>query len=104
MAGFAMSSNYALALVLLVAAGFLELSYSSMAQALVQLAAPDNMRGRVIGLFHMSAAGMRAFSGVSIGLVGAAIGIHWSLALSAMALLACILGLLAFMNRSRVAT
>jgi MFS family permease len=102
MAGFAMSSNYALALVLLVAAGFLELSYSSMAQALVQLAAPDNMRGRVIGLFHMSAAGMRAFSGISIGLVGAAIGIHWSLALSSMALFACILGLLAFMSRSRV--
>jgi MFS family permease len=104
MAGFAASSSYPLALVLLLAAGFLELSYSSMSQALVQLAAPDNMRGRVIGLFHMSSAGMRAFSGISIGLVGSLIGIHWSLALSAMALLAVILALMAFAMKTRDAS
>ena len=101
MAGFAASSSYPLALALLLVAGFLELSYSSMSQALVQLAAPDNMRGRVIGLFHMSSAGMRAFSGISIGLVGSLIGIHWSLALSSMALLAVVLGLAAFTVRTR---
>jgi uncharacterized Tic20 family protein len=70
----------------------------------VQLAAPDNMRGRVIGLFHMSSAGMRAFSGISIGLVGSLIGIHWSLALSAMALLAVILALMAFAMKTRDAS
>jgi hypothetical protein len=30
--------------------------------------------------------GMRAFSGVTVGFVGSAIGIHWSLAFSAAAL------------------
>jgi hypothetical protein len=35
----------------------------------------------------MSSLGLRAFSGVTVGLGGAAIGIHWSLALSAIALL-----------------
>ena len=44
---------------------------------------------------------MRAFSGVTVGLVGSLIGIHWSLALSAMALLATTLGLWAFAMRSR---
>ena len=45
------------------------------------------IRGRVIGLFNMSALGLRAFAGVTVGLLGGVIGIHWSLALSALALL-----------------
>jgi hypothetical protein len=42
---------------------------------------------------------MRAFSGVTIGFVGGLIGIHWSLALSALVLLAVIAALLAFTLR-----
>ena len=95
-AGFAATASYPLALALLLAAGFLELSFNAMAQTLVQLHAPPQVRGRVIGLYGMSALGMRAFSGVTIGLVGSFIGIHWSLALSALALLALILILLSF--------
>ena len=58
-----------------------------MAQALVQIHAPGEMRGRVIGVFSMSAMGMRTFSGLSVGLLGASLGVHNSLALSAAALL-----------------
>lgn len=99
-AGFAASSVYVLALALLFVAGFLELSFNAMAMTLVQLHAPAHMRGRVIGLYTMSAFGLRAFSGVTIGVVGGLIGIHWSLALSAMALLAITTGLLAFSVRA----
>jgi len=53
---------------------------------LVQLNAPPEIRGRVIGVFAMSANGMRTFSGVCVGLLGASIGIHNSLSYSAMAL------------------
>ncbi len=95
-AAFAATASYPLALVLLFAAGFLELSFNAMAQTLVQLHAPAQIRGRVIGLYGMSALGMRAFSGVTIGFAGNIIGIHWSLALSALALLAMIFVLLAF--------
>jgi MFS family permease len=70
-----------------------------MAQTLVQLHAPADIRGRVIGLYILSALGMRAFSGVTVGIIGGFIGIHWSLALSAMTLLAVIIGLLAFTLR-----
>ena len=94
LAGFALTSWYQLALVLLFAAGFLELSFNAMTQTLVQLNAPGPIRGRVIGLFNMSALGLRAFSGVTVGLVGQAIGVHWSLALAAMVLLAVMTGLL----------
>jgi hypothetical protein len=58
-----------------------------MAQSLVQLNAPAEIRGRVIGVFAMSANGMRTFSGVCVGLLGASIGIHNSLSYSAAALL-----------------
>jgi MFS family permease len=85
LAVFALSRSYLLALFFLFVAGFLELSFNAMAQSLVQLNAPFDMRGRVIGLFNMASLGLRAFSGISVGLVGSAIGIHWSLALSALA-------------------
>jgi MFS family permease len=85
---FAAVRIYPLALVLLFCAGFFELSFNTMAQALVQLNAPADMRGRVVGLFNMAGLGMRAFSGITVGLFGAAIGIHWSLGLSAAVLLA----------------
>ncbi len=84
---FALSAYYPLSLLLLFAAGFLELSYNSMTQSLVQMHAPPGIRGRVIGLYNMAALGLRAFSGVTVGLMGSIIGIHGSLSLSAGALL-----------------
>jgi len=84
--GFARANIYALAVGLLFVAGFVELAFNSMAQALVQMNAPGAIRGRVIGIFSMSAMGMRTFSGLSVGLLGASIGIHNSLALSASGL------------------
>jgi MFS family permease len=93
--GFALASSYPVALALLFAAGFFELSFNAMAQTLVQVHAPADMRGRVIGLFNMASLGLRAFSGVSVGLIGSLIGVHWSLALSAMVMMAIACGLLA---------
>ena len=87
---FALTSNYVLALALLFVAGFMELSFSSMAQTLVQVNAPAAMRGRVIGVYSMASLGLRMFSGMTVGMLGAVIGIHWSLALSAVVLVTLI--------------
>jgi len=84
--GFARTNIYAMAVCLLFVAGFVELAFNSMAQALVQMNAPAPIRGRVIGVFSMSSMGMRTFSGLSVGLLGASVGIHNSLALSAIGL------------------
>ncbi len=99
--GFAIARNYTVALVLLFFAGFLELAFNAMAQSLVQLRAPDRIRGRVIGLYNMSSLGLRAFAGVTVGLLGSLIGIHWSLALSAMMLLTATISLAALSMRAR---
>jgi hypothetical protein len=71
----------------------------------VQLNAPPEIRGRVIGVFAMSANGMRTFSGICVGLLGASIGIHNSLSYSAAALLLLYIAIFAgrFVGRRRSA-
>jgi MFS family permease len=96
MTAFAFSNSYLLSLVLLFIGGALNLAFYSIAQTIVQLQAPVELRGRLIGLFTMSAFGLRAFSGFTVGVVGGLIGIHWSLALSSMALLAVTIALFTF--------
>ncbi len=95
-ASFALSENYYMSLILLFCAGVLNLTFSSMAQTIVQLRSPAALRGRVIGLYSMASMGFKAFSGLTVGVVGGLIGVHWSLALSAMVLMAITLALFAF--------
>ena len=85
--GFALTSSYLVAVVLMLVTGFLGLAYDAMNQTLVQLNAPPPIRGRVVGLYNMFAQGLRAFSGITIGVGGSFVGVHWSLALSATILL-----------------
>jgi len=92
---FALVRSYPLALLLLFLAGFFELSFSSMTQTIVQLQAPSAIRGRVLGLFNMSSGGLRAFSGITVGLLGSVLSVHLSLALAAAAFMAIALILLA---------
>jgi hypothetical protein len=99
LAGFALSTTYPLALALLFVAGFVELSFNSMAQTLVQIGAPPDIRGRIMGVYSMSALGMRMVSGVTVGIVGGIIGIHHSLALSAAMLALVIVVLLGYARR-----
>jgi MFS family permease len=88
--GFAACRQFLLALPLLFLAGFFELSFSSLAQTLVQLHAPEQIRGRVLGLFGMASSGLRTFSGVTVGLAGSLTSIHTSLALSAAVFLGAV--------------
>jgi MFS family permease len=100
LACFACARSYPAALALLFTAGFFELSFSSMTQTLVQLHAPTEIRGRVLGLFNMAALGMRAFSGVTVGLAGSLVTVHVSLAASAILFIA-VTALLLWRFRSR---
>jgi MFS family permease len=97
---FALTRTYGLALLFLFGAGFFELSFSSMAQTVVQIEAPASFRGRVLGVYAMASLGCRAFAGISVGLIGALVGVHVSLALAAGGLLA-VTAILFTVNKSR---
>jgi MFS family permease len=90
---FAATSSYPVALALLFVGGVANLASMSIGQTIVQLRAPAADRGRVVGVYGMSANGLRAGSGFTVGLLGAVIGVHWSLGFSAAAL--CVGSLLA---------
>ena len=92
---FPMATNYPLALALLVVAGMLNITFTSMAQTLVQVLAPPQIRGSIVGLFNTALLGLRAGSGVTVGVLGALLNVHWSLALSAAAVVLTAVGLLA---------
>jgi len=100
MAAFSQTTLYPLALALLFAAGFLELSFNASAQTLVQLAAPAHLRGPIIGVFSMASLGLRCVSGLTVGVLGGLIGVHRSLAVAAAALLGLTAVLLALSWRS----
>ena len=102
-ATFASVHAYPLALGALFVAGMFELSFNSMAQTLVQMNAPAVIRGRVIGLYNMASLGMRAFSGITVGLIGGIVGIHASLTVSALTVLLCLTVLLLFYTLRRPA-
>ncbi|MCL2516094.1 MAG: MFS transporter [Microbacteriaceae bacterium] len=72
---FAVTANYALALVALVVAGFGEIASLSITQSVVQLEAPAGERGRTLGVFGMFASGLRTGGGVTLGVLGAAVGV-----------------------------
>jgi MFS family permease len=100
---FALTTSYPLALLLLLVGGVANLASMSITQTVVQLLAPPEERGRVVGLYGVSANGLRAGSGFTVGILGAAIGIHWSLGVSAAALCAgtVLAALYALRDRSR---
>jgi MFS family permease len=95
---FAITPLYAVAVLALFVGGALNIGFTSMAQAYVQLEAPPARRGRVVGLFTMSWQGLRVGSGITVGILGAVIGIHYSLALSALAFLGVGVALLVYAN------
>ncbi|GGP55629.1 MFS transporter [Saccharothrix coeruleofusca] len=98
---FAITGSYPLALLMLVVGGVANLASMSISQTVVQLLAPPSDRGRVIGLYSMSSGGLRAGSGFTVGLLGAVVGVHWSMGLSAAALTvgALVIGIYALRGR-----
>jgi MFS family permease len=85
---FAFCHNYIAAAFLLVVGGVAALANMSITQTVVQLRAPREERGQVIGLYGTSANGLRMGSGLTVGFLGAIAGLRWSLGVSAMALCA----------------
>ena len=100
LAVFALSNSYVLSLLILFVAGFAELSFNSAAQTIVQLRAPLEIRGRVIGLFNMSSLGLRFGSGITVGVLGGWMGNHASLLVACVAFMVSLAVLQAVWGRA----
>jgi MFS family permease len=87
---FAVSHDYLVAAPLLVVGGIANLAALSITQTVVQLRAPREKKGQVIGVYGVGANGMRIGSGLTVGLLGAAVGLRPALAWSSAALCACV--------------
>ena len=68
-----------------------------------RLFAPPAIRRRVVGLFHMAMLGLRAGSGLTVGLMGAFIGVRYSLAVSSFAVVLVSVALFVRDARARTA-
>ena len=99
MALFALTNSYMVAVALLVAAGIFSIAFTSMAQTLVQVLAPAQIRGTVVGLFNTAMLGLRAGSGITVGVLGTFIGVRQSLELSCAMVVAVSVVLLARSGR-----
>ena len=73
-----------LAVVLLFVAGICFTTWSSNSNSLVQLAAPDHLRGRVIGLYFFAFAGTGAAGGILAGWLIAAGGTELAFAVAGL--------------------
>jgi len=94
---FAVSHDYLIAAPLLVIGGVANLAALSITQTVVQLRAPREKRGQVIGVYGVGANGMRIGSGFTVGLLGAALGLRPALGWSSAALCACVAALAAYL-------
>ena len=72
---FALSEIYVVSLVILSMVGTMQIVFSSMSQSIVQAWAPQDVRGRVMGVYNFATGGTRVISGVIIGTVATQLGV-----------------------------
>lgn len=90
-AGFALSRSFALSLALLAAAGFAMILNNATTNALLQSLVPDELRGRVMGVYVFMFLGMTPLGSLQAGALARWLGAPAALALGALALLLVLL-------------
>ena len=82
----ATTGSFALALTALVIGGVANLAATSIGQAVVQMRAPADQRGRVIGVYSMFGSGLRTGNGITLGVLGSLLGVAGAVAVGGLAL------------------
>jgi MFS family permease len=77
----AVTGSYVVAVLALLVGGVANMASTSVGQAVVQLRAPMEQRGRVVGVYNMFASGLRTGNGISLALLGAALGVGSAVAI-----------------------
>jgi MFS family permease len=95
----AASDVWLIAIVAMIAAGFSQAMFMTLSTTLVQEVTPDALRGRVTGIFLMSAGGIMSFGNLGNGYLADRLGAMWVLAIPALAFV----GLLLLVSATRPA-
>jgi MFS family permease len=101
LAAAALISAFAPALVAMLFVGFGAIAMAATANTTIQLAVPDELRGRVISVYTTVFVGSTPFGGLLMGWVASAFGVETSLAVGGIGSLAAGLLVLAWMRRIR---
>jgi MFS family permease len=83
--GFSLSQSFHLSLALLVVAGGCSVAFIATCNTMLQLAVPDEMRGRVMGLYSLSFIGMGPAGSLLSGTLAHAFGAPWAVCIGAVA-------------------
>ncbi|HEX6207547.1 MAG TPA: MFS transporter [Actinomycetota bacterium] len=94
MVAFSLAPTLAVALPVLFIAGYGHLSSTAASLATVQLAVPDEMRGRIMALWTITFLGMRPLASLLDGTLASVAGVRWAAA--AMSVPAVLVAMLLF--------
>lgn len=83
---FALTDSYVVALIVLVIAGVSNMASTSIGQSIVQLQATPAQRGTTFGAYGMFSSGLRVGNGITLGILGALVGIPFSMAVCSVVL------------------
>ncbi len=98
---FALSSSYVLSVVLMVAIGAATVLTQSFNNTALQLAAPDRIRGRVMGAYSFGTQGFRVINGPLLGVLATVLAPPLAVAGSAVVVLAGLAGIVAAVPQLR---
>lgn len=98
---FALSSSYILSMALMVAVGAATVLTQSFNNTALQLAAPDRIRGRVMGAYSFGTQGFRVINGPLLGVLATLLAPPLAVAGSAVVVLAGLAGIVAAVPQLR---
>lgn len=90
---FALAGDYALALALMVVIGLSQVLTQSVTNTTLQLAAPDRIRGRVMGAYSFGTQGLRLFNGPLLGGLATLFGVPLAVGGSALLVIGLLSGI-----------
>jgi MFS family permease len=96
---FAFSRSLWLSVLMLMPAGFCQMTHLACTNTLLQIIAPDSLRGRVMAIYSMMLIGMAPFGAFFAGVVAQKLGAPVTVLLGATG---CLLGALAFLSRLHI--
>jgi MFS family permease len=101
---FAVNRNFHLALLLLAGAGFGMMIFISTTNSALQTSVPDEMRGRVMGVWALIFGGMMPFGSLEAGVLARVVGVPVTMVVGAViCALAAAVTLVVIRRRDRAA-